>query len=128
MNNNEMIIDKTAYRIMKYLYRHGEVKFELISKKFGNDEACAVFNMCRCVLALHRLPDGSLTTDTSFVSSDSAFGLTPAGNKIVEDRRKNNILCVTPIFLSIVSILTSIVALLISVLNSGNELFVHLIK
>lgn len=128
MDNNEMVIDKTAYKIMKYLYRHGEVKFELISKKFGSDKACAVFDMCRCVLALHRLPDGSLTTDTSVVSFDSAFGLTSAGNKIVEERRKNNILCVTPIFLSVVSVLTSIVALIISVLNSGNELFIHLIK
>lgn len=128
MDNNEMIIDKNAYKIMKYLYRHGEVRFDLISKNFGEDNACALFDMCRCVLVLHRLPNGSLTTDTSFVSFDSTFGLTPAGNKIVEERRKNNILCATPILLSIVSVLTSIVALLVSAFNSGNEFFIHLIK
>ncbi len=128
MDNNEMIIDKNAYKIMRYLYRRDEVRFDAVIKKFGRDNACALFAMCRCELALHRLPDGSLTRDTSFISSDSKFGLTPAGNRIVEERRRNNILCVTPIFLSVVSVLTSIIALLVSIFGSSNELFIHLLK
>lgn len=128
MDNTEIIIDKTTYKIMKYLYRKPGVKLGEIRKKFGDDEVHLVSMLCHANYVVLRKTNGSLTQDTSFLSDDFCAYLLVPGNKYVEDRRTSNAIRITPIFVSVVSVIVSIIGLIISISSSNTELFVHILK
>ena len=128
MMEEKIVIDKTTYKIMKYLYKHGETLYSTISKKFGEDNATAINSLCQFQYAAHRKEDKSLSYDTSTIYEKSRFGLTPKGNKFVEDRQESKVVTFTPIFLSIVSICVSIISLIISITSRNPEIFVHLLE
>lgn len=116
MFKGELIIDKKTYKIMRYLYGKSDVPFSLLKKKFGEDSALVVIGLCRHDYAAMRLPDGSLTTDlSSFLPDYGKFSLLIPGNKRVEEIRENKVIAYTPLLLSAVSVIVSIVALLVSV-------------
>ena len=128
MFDEKIVIDKSTYKIMKYLYRHGETLYSVISKKFGEDNAISVCSLCRFHYVAHRKEDKSLTYETSVIYEKSKFGLTPKGNKFVEDRKEAKIVTFTPVFVSIISICVSIISFMISLVSSNQEIFVHLLK
>lgn len=128
MMEEKIVIDKTTYKIMKYLYKHGETLYSTISKKFGEDNATAINSLCQFHYTAHRKEDKTLSYDTSIIYEKSRFGLTPKGNKFVEDRRETKVITFTPIFVSIVSICVSIISLIISITARTPEIFVHLLK
>lgn len=84
--------------------------------------------LCQSHYAAHRKEDKSLSYDTSAIYEKSRFGLTPKGNKFVEDRQESKVVTFTPIFLSIVSICVSIISLIISITSRNPEIFVHLLE
>ena len=125
---NEIIIDNKTYKIMKYLYGKKGVHFSDIQKKFGEDESMMVRELCRGKYAAIRLPDGTLTQETSFLPYNCQVCLLVPGNKYVEDRRASSIVRMVPILVSIASLLVSILSIVISTLSNRSELFVHLLK
>lgn len=126
--SDDIIIDNKTYKIMKYLYNKHGVLFSTIEAKFGSDNACALFGLCRAGYAAHILPNGILTQDVSVISKGSKFALMTPGNKRVEEIREAKLLRRLPILLSAVSVLTSLVALIISILTSNSEIFVHVLS
>lgn len=124
---NDIVIDNMTYKIMKYLYGKRKVKYGKIRKKFG-DDAYLVLELCRVKYAAIYTSDGSYTQDTSYLPDDYEVSLLVPGNKYVEDRRSSNMIRITPIFLSAVSVLISIIGLIISITSSNTEIFVHLLK
>lgn len=124
---NTIVIDRTTYKIMKYMYGKRSVTYFKIRKKFGDDAATLVFELCRGNYAAQRLPNKQITCDTSAVYDESEFSLLVPGNKYVEDRRANNVIRITPILVSVVSVIVSVVSLIISLTSSNTELFVHLL-
>lgn len=125
---NEVIIDNTTYRIMKYLYGKQGVKLENISKKFGDDKYLLVCELCRGNYAVIRKSDGTYTQETSELPDYFEVCLLVPGNKYVEDRRSSSVIRITPIFLSAVSVIVSIIGLVISISSSNSEIFIHLLK
>lgn len=125
---NNIIIDKTMYKIMKYIYRKQGASFGRITKKFGEDDAMLIVELCRIHYTAIRLPDKKITQSVSYLSDDCVIHLLPPGNKYVEDMRESSVISRTPIFLSVVSVIVSVVALLVSIFSNNNEIFVHLLK
>lgn len=125
---NSITIDRTTYRMMKYLYNKRSVSYYKIRKKFGDDAANLVSELCRGNYAAHRLPDHSITQDVSVLYDDSEFSLLVPGNQYVEERRVNNVIRITPILVSIVSAVVSVASLIISLTSANTEIFVHLLK
>lgn len=123
-----IIIDSQTYKIMKYLYGKNFVKFKDIRRKFGDDPAQLVCELCRGNYALIRTPDGHITDKTSVLGDDYEVALIVPGNKYVEDRRSSNITSFVPVFVSIVSAIVSICSLIISLSSSHSEFFVHILK
>lgn len=109
------IVDKEIYKIMKYLYRHQEVRLGKISRKFGEHSVSVALSLCPQHYAAYRDEQKRLTFDITSTSAKGSIGLTPLGNQYVEDRRRSNVICYTPILLSAVSVIVSIVALLVSI-------------
>lgn len=128
MMENDIVIDNMTYKIMKYLYGKRKVKYGKIRKKFGDDNAYLVSELCRVKYAAIHNSDGSYTQDTSYLPDDYEVSLLVPGNKYVEDRRSSNMIRITPILLSAVSVLISILGLIISITSSNTEIFVHLLK
>ncbi len=124
----KIIIDHMTYKIMKYMYGKNGVLFKEIVRKFGEDNACLVFELCRIGYAVHRKPDGSLTQDTSYIYPRSKFALLVPGNKRVESIRESKMIRWTPIFLSGVSVFVSIVALIISLCSMNSEIIVRILN
>lgn len=125
---NEIIIDKTTYKIMKYLYGKKYVEFPKIEKKFGEENAQLVRELIRGKYAVHIHCDGKLSLDTFDLGYTSKIALIVPGNKYVEDRRASTVIRITPIFVSIVSVIVSIISLVISITLSNSEIVVHLLK
>ena len=112
---NEIIIDKTTYKIMKYLYGKKHVDFSKIEKKFGKENAQLVRELVRGKYAVHIHRDGKLSQDTFDLGCMSKIALIVPGNKYVEDHRTSTVIRITPIFVSIVSVIVSIISLVISI-------------
>ena len=125
---NDIIIDNTTYKIMKYLYGKRGRKYGEIRNKFGNDNSYLVSELCRGQYAAIRDCNGRFTQDTSYLPDDYEVCLLVPGNKYVEDRRSSNVIRITPILLSAVSVIVSVIGLIISVASSNTEIFVHLLK
>ena len=125
---NEIIIDNKTYKIMKYLYGKKEVRYHDIEEKFGEDDAMLVCELIRGKYAAQRLPNGALSQDSFFLSYESKISLLVPGNKYVEDRRASNAIRTIPIFVSVASVIVSIIGLIISIASSNSEIFVHLLK
>lgn len=125
---NQIVIDNTTYKIMKYLYGKHDVEFNKIEAKFGEENAQLVHELIRGNYAAHRLPSGELSRDSSHLRYNSKISLLVPGNKYVEDRRSSNIIRITPILVSVVSVVVSAIGLIISISSSNAEIFVHLLK
>lgn len=117
MPSSDLIIDNETYKIMKFLYGKTEVPYSKLEQKFGEETALLVRPLCTYGYAAMRRPDGTLTQDTSIFSSQCKFGLLVPGNKRVEEIRESKVIRYTPLFLSAVSVIVSIVALLVA--NNG---------
>lgn len=124
----EIVIDNTTYKIMQYLYGKRGIKYGKIRKKFGNDNSYLISELCRGRYAAIRDHNGQLTQDTSYLPDDCEVCLLVPGNKYVEDRRSSNVIRITPILLSAISVFVSVIGLIISVASSNTEIFVHLLK
>lgn len=124
----EIVIDNTTYKIMKYLYGKRGIKYGKIRKKFGNDNSYLIAELCRGRYAAIRDLNGQLTQDASYLPDDCEVCLLVPGNKYVEDRRSSNVIRITPILLSAISVFVSVIGLIISVASSNTEIFVHLLK
>ena len=125
---NDIIIDNTTYKIMKYLYGKHDVEFNKIEAKFGEDNAQLVHELIRGNYAVHRLPSGELSQDSSSLGYNSKISLLVPGNKYVEDRRASTVIRITPIFVSVVSVIVSIISLIISIASNDSEIVVRLLK
>ena len=125
---NDIIIDKTTYKIMKYLYGKKYVDFSKIEKKFGEENAQLVRELVRGKYAVHIHCDGKFSQDTFDLGCMSKIALIIPGNKYVEDRRMSTVIRITPIFVSIVFVIISIISLYISVTSNNSEVIVHLLK
>lgn len=128
MTENDIVIDNTTYKIMKFLYGKRSVEFPKIEEKFGKENANLVFELIRCKYAVHILYDGRMTQETHNIGYRSKISLMVPGNKYVEDRKASTVIRITPIFLSAVSVIVSVIGLIISISSSNAEIFVHLLK
>ncbi|MDO5344414.1 MAG: hypothetical protein Q4E91_01565 [Lachnospiraceae bacterium] len=109
------IIDKETYTIMKYIYRHKEVKLCKISNKFGEDAMIAALYLCPQQYAAYRDESKHITFDITHTSANGSIGLTPLGNKYVEDRREAFIKWYVPLVTSSISVAISMMALATSI-------------
>ena len=112
---DNIVIDRNTRKMMSYLYRHGETLYSVMSRKFGEDTATFLCELCRGEYAAHRKEDLTITFDTSIIYEKSRIALTVKGNKYVEDYRQSQVITYTPIFVSVVSLMVSIVGLIISI-------------
>jgi hypothetical protein len=124
-HSEPFIIDKQCYKIMKYIYRHKEVTIGELREKFGKDKADYILYLCPAHYAAYRDVTGKLTYDISSTSHDGLIGLTPNGNKYIEDRRDSFIKWIIPTLISILALVTSVSALITSM---SNEITVYLAK
>lgn len=111
------IIDKTVYKIMKYLYGKRDVEFQKIKEKFGDDNSTLIAMLVSAGYAVIRLPDGTLTQSDFYLGDDVKISLLVSGNKYVEDRRKAFAIQFIPILVSITSVIVSIIGLVISLVS-----------
>lgn len=125
MEEKPIFIDSETYKVMKYVYRHNEVKLGDIYDKFGRDGISNMCYLCQVQYALYRKPDGVLTLDTSSLDNNGSFGLVHPGNCYVENRKLSFTKWVVPTLISVLALITSVAALISSL---SNEVFVHLIK
>ena len=130
MDKTLFIIDRETYKIMKYIYRHKEVTISKLMRKFKNfDDVDAIaIALCKSKYAAYRDTDNSLHFDVFSYSDRGSVGLTPLGNKYIQDKRLSFIQWFVPVMCSIISVFVSILALIISLINANNELFIHLIQ
>lgn len=112
---NPCIIDKNTFKVMKYIYRKQEVKLSCISKKFGEDAIIFALYLCPSQYAAYRNEDKTLTFDISHTSSEGSIGLTPLGNKYVEDRCESFVKWLLPLIISSISVAISLMALATSI-------------
>lgn len=118
---NAIIIDKTAYKIMKFLYGKKDVEFQIIRNKFGDDDSTIISMLVSANYAAIRLDDGTITQSTSYLGDDAKISLLIPGNKYVEDRKRTSVIQFTPIFVSVVSVIVSIIGLIISLASKYPE-------
>lgn len=118
---NAIIIDKTAYKIMKFLYGKKDVEFQIIRNKFGDDDSTIISMLVSANYAAIRLADGTITQSTSYLGDDAKISLLIPGNKYVEDRKRTSVIQFTPIFVSVVSVIVSIIGLIISLASKYPE-------
>lgn len=109
------IIDKNTYKVMKYIYHKHEVKLFKITEKFGDDVTAASLYLCTHQYAAYRDEAKMLTYDISHTSSEGSIGLTPLGNKYVEDRQEAFIKWFVPLVTSSISVAISLMALAASI-------------
>lgn len=121
-----VIIDKKTYKLMRFMYGKGAVPYPVLEDKFGDDDVLRLIELCRENYATH-IVGKTYTNDASVISNESKFALLVPGNKIVEDIQEAKLIRRLPIFLSAVSVLTSVVALILSLVNSDSTLFVHIL-
>jgi len=125
--DNDIVIDNKTYKMMKYLYRKNEAKISTLQKKF-KDDARSLPYLCDYKYALYRKPDGTLTFESSSIHHDGTLGLTPLGNKYVENKRETFIQWFVPILISCLSAVISLMAIAISIFSNSHEIFVHIVK
>lgn len=130
MTENLFVIDKDTYKIMKYIYRHKETTISRLTRKFKNiDDVDAIaIGLCQSKYAAYRDLDNSLHFEVFSYSDRGSVVLTPLGNKYIQDRRLSFMQWFVPVMCSIISVFVSIIALIISLANANNELFIHLIQ
>ncbi len=117
MDNNEIpyIIDYSTFKVMKFIYRKHEIKLKHIAKKFGEDAVVSALYLCPSRYAAYRDENGMLTFDISHTSSEGSIGLTPLGNKYVEDRIETLVKWLFPLITSSISVAISLIALAASI-------------
>lgn len=108
------VIDRKTFRVMKYLHRKYEIKLEHIEKKFDEDGRIAALYLCPQHYAAYRDENG-ITFDISSTSSEGYIGLTPLGNKYVEDRSESFVKWFVPLITSSISVAISMLALAASI-------------
>lgn len=109
------IIDKRAFKIMKFIYRKHEVKLIRIEKKFGDGAVPITLSLCLPQYAAYCGKDKRWTYDIFSTSPDGSIGLTPLGNKYVEDRQEAFIKWFVPLVTSSISVAISMMALAASI-------------
>ncbi|MCM1057922.1 MAG: hypothetical protein NC517_09980 [Firmicutes bacterium] len=117
-NTVPYIIDKNTYNVMKYIYRKHEVKLEDVLKKFGEDGLILAIYLCPQHYAVYRNEEQRLTFDISTTSAEGSIGLTPLGNKYVENRREAFVKWFVPLVTSSISVAISMLALATSIFLS----------
>lgn len=110
-----IVIDKETYKVMKHIYRNQEVKLGDLNRKFGDDAICSALYLCSCYYAAYRDKEGQLTFNPKFTSSDGSIGLTPLGNKYVEDKQEALVKWIVPILISVAAVSISVLSLAISI-------------
>lgn len=109
------IIDQRTFKIMKFIYRKHEVKLGCIEKKFGDEAVDSALYLCPSQYAAYRDEEKRLTFDISHTSHNGSIGLTPLGNKYVEDRREAFVKWFVPLVTSSISVAISMMALAASI-------------
>ena len=125
MEDKPVFIDSETYKVMKFVYRHNEVKLSVIYDKFGRNGITDMCYLCDIHYSLYRNPKGELTYDTSHLDNNGSFGLVYPGNSYVENRKLSFTKWVVPTLISVLALITSVAALIASL---SNDVFVHLIK
>lgn len=119
MDQNDVIpfvIDQQTFKIMRYIYRKHEVRLELIGRKFGDDGIVSALYLCPAHYAAYRNNETKqLTFDISDTSYKGSIGLTPLGNKYLEDRREAFVKWFVPLVTSSISVAVSLIALATSI-------------
>ena len=100
---------------MKFIYRKHEVKLGRISKKFGDEALDLALYLCPHQYAAYRDEKKMLTYDISNTSHEGSIGLTPLGNKYVEDRQEAFVKWFVPLVTSSISVAISLMALAASI-------------
>lgn len=125
--DNDIIIDKKMFKMMKYLYKKNDAKISVLHKKFKDDARLLPY-LCDYKYALYKKPDGTLTFESSHIHRDGTLGLTPLGNKYVENKRETFLQWFVPILISCLSAVISLLAIAISIFCNSQEIFVHIVK
>lgn len=115
MHNHDIIIDKSSFKIMKYLYKHGEVELGEIEHIFGKDNTTILFYLCHMQHVAHRHQDGHLSFDVSYIDSNDKFVLLPPAKAYVENRHFQFMKWLFPLVISVFSLALSVVSIVISV-------------
>lgn len=129
MQDTPFVIDKNTYKVMKYIYRKKKTTISNIIHKFKNIEEPDVLAIYLCVnkYAVYFDIDRKPYFDAPSYSDFGNVALTPLGNKYIEDKKRLFVQWFVPVMCSISSVLISIIALIISLSNSNNEFFIHLL-
>ena len=126
---NPIVIDRSTYKFMRYVYFHSEVRLCKLYKKFDHNDSRdvvvpSIMALCGAKFGAYRRPDGSLTFDYSNISFDGSFGLTPEGNKYVEDHMTSSFQWMSTTLISFSARILSLISLIASF---SNEIFVHIV-
>lgn len=114
--NNPVIIDKSTYKIMRYMYKHQNVTLSKIRKKFGTDGISHALFLCPAHYAVYRTLEGEYTYNISHTCGSGAISLTALGNEYVERRRNSFLMWAITTEISFLALLVSVVSLIISIL------------
>ena len=109
------VIDKKTFKVMKYIYHKHEVSLGKIAKHLGNDAVSSATYLCPQHYAAYRDENKQLTFDITHTSYKGSIGLTPLGNKYVEDRRESFVKWFVPLITSSISVAISMMALAASI-------------
>lgn len=117
----DIVIDKKMFKVMKYIYRRNEVSISKLKNHFpakGNDNVVPlILVMCSKNLAMLRMSNRVLTYDVHYLDQATSVGLTPEGNKYVEDRRESLLKWVIPIVISVLSLTLSFISLFVAIIK-----------
>ena len=117
MSDEIVVIDRRTFKLMKYVYRHDHVSLSVLDKRFGKkiDSVSAIISyLCHSHYGAYRSPGKSWTFDTSYMEDRGYFGLTIEGNKYVEDRIFSFLNWYLSTVISILAVLISFIALIMS--------------
>ena len=122
--------DKKTLAILKYIVKNNGITEQTLVNKFGNDISMLLINFVHEEYVTVEDENGKhITHDKPPYHSSYQFKYysTPKGNELVETRVFNFWKWTIPTFISVLSLILSIITFLLSVY--GNEILkVHLIK
>ena len=114
----EQFIDKKVLSILRYIYRRPFVELRTVRRKFDNkyskrETLDAIDALKIGGYIVFQLPDGS-SPDNVFIDGDAKVVLTSKGNRYVEDHVDDYLRWLLPNILSLLALVISIVALLLT--------------
>lgn len=124
---NHFVIDGYTYKIMKYAYKKHSVKIGAITRKFGPKSSIPIMELCRMRYGTYISPSGEVVEIPDSLHESGTFYLLPIGNKYIEDRTDDFRKWILPISISFLSVVISVLALVVTLLQNNSEIVVRLI-